>query len=161
MLSGETASGRHPLVAVDAMDRILRATEEHLRSSSVLHEVPASSHAEARAQAAITLARSLDVSAIVVMSKSGRSAEAISKFRPMIPIVAITDDATVWSHLSLYYGVFSLLCSFEGDLENSVVRGMKAATSAGLLKKGSGIVLVTGTEITGGSVISVQAREVR
>ncbi|OGB89093.1 pyruvate kinase [candidate division WOR-1 bacterium RIFCSPHIGHO2_01_FULL_53_15] len=161
MLSGETASGRHPLVAVDAMDRILRATEEHLRSSAQESPVPVSSDAEARAQAAITLARSLDASAIVVMSKSGRSAEALSKFRPMIPIVAITDDAAVWSHLSLHYGVSSLLCSFQGELETCVVRGMKAAVAAGLLKKGKGIVLVTGTEITGGSVISVQAREVR
>lgn len=161
MLSGETASGRHPLVAVDAMDRILRATEEHLRSSNTSEDAPVSSHAQARAQAAITLARSLDASAIVVMSKTGRSAEAISKFRPMIPIIAITDDETVWSHLSVYYGVSSLRCSFKGELEDSVIRGMQAAVSAGLLKKGDGIVLVTGTEITGGSVISVQAREVR
>jgi pyruvate kinase len=161
MLSGETASGRHPLVAVDAMDRILRATEDHLRSAPVLDALPVASHAEARAQAAITLAHSLNASAIVVMSKSGKSAEAISKFRPSIPIVAITDNPSVWSSLSLYYGVSSLVCSFQGDLEDSVVRGMKAATNAGLLSKGDGIVLVTGTEITGGSVISVQAREVR
>jgi pyruvate kinase len=160
MLSGETASGRHPLVAVDAMDRILRATEEHLRSTGRENPIVVSSDAEARAQAAISLAQSLDASAIIVMSKTGRSAQALSKFRPMIPVIAITDDATVWTHLSLCYGVSSLLCSFEGELEASVICGMKAAVSAGLIKKGKGIVLVTGTEITGGSTISVQARNI-
>lgn len=161
MLSGETASGRHPLIAVDAMDRILRATEAHLRATDGNDMLDVSSDVEARAEAAVLLARSLRASAIVVMSKTGRSAQAISKFRPVIPIIAVTDSDTTWKQLSIHYGVSSLLCSFEGELEDSVVRGMRAAVKAGLLKKGKGIVLVTGTEITGGSVISVQAREVR
>ncbi|TSC60019.1 MAG: pyruvate kinase [Candidatus Peregrinibacteria bacterium Greene0416_62] len=161
MLSGETASGRHPLVALDAMDRILRATEGHLRSLDTREAIEASSDAEARAEAAVSLAYSLNASAIVVMTKSGQSAQAVSKFRPMIPVIAITDSEAAWYQLSLHYGISSLWCSFEGELEDSVVRGIKAAVDAGLLQKGKGIVLVTGTEITGGSVISVQAREVR
>ena len=161
MLSGETASGRHPLVAVDAMDRILRATEQHLREINGQDMPKAISDMEARAQSAVLLARSVQATAIVVMTKSGKSAEAISKFRPMIPIIAITDDETIWSQLSIHYGVLSLLCSFKGELEDSVIRGMKAAVAAGLLEKGDEVVLVTGTEITGGSVISIQAREVR
>lgn len=161
MLSGETASGRHPLVAVDAMDRILRATEAHLRTlENGSAEPSVVCEAEARAMSAVSLAASLNASAIVVMSKTGRSAQALSKFRPMIPIITITDNESVWSQLSIHYGVFSLLCSFEGELEDSVVRGMKSALKAGFLRKGQHIVLVTGTEITGGSVISIQVREV-
>lgn len=161
MLSGETASGRHPLMVVDAMDRILGATEEHLRSLGGRDILEASTEAEARAEAAVSLAHSLHASAIVVMTKSGQSAKAVSKFRPMIPIVAITDSRAAWCRLSLHYGISSVHCCFEGEFEDSVVRGMQAAVAAGLLQKGKGIVLVTGTEITGGSVISVQAREVR
>jgi pyruvate kinase len=158
MLSGETASGRHPLVALDAMHRILSTTESHM---SPLMELQVEGATQARAQIAVQLAHSTKADAIVVMTRSGRSAAAISKFRPLVPIIAITEDEQVWGQLALCYGVRSLKCSFAGELESSANRGIQQAKNVGLLRKGMSIVLVSGTEITGGSTISVQARTVQ
>jgi pyruvate kinase len=161
MLSGETASGRHPVVALEAMHRILLATETHMRTQTAETPLAVSNDIEARSQAAVQLAHSIQAEAIVVMTRSGRSAQAIAKFRPNIPVFAITEDECVWGALSLNYGVISIVSSFQGELEESAIRGIHAAKDAGFLRKGMQVVLVSGTEITGGSTISVQARKIQ
>lgn len=160
MLSGETASGWHPSGALDAMDRILRATELRLRSEQTT-VCPILGEVEARAQVAVQLAHSLNVDAIVVMSHSGRSARAVSKFRPHVPIIAITDQRSVWGQLALSYGVSSILSSFAGSPETSANRGIEAAKKTKCIGKGAHIVLVSETDITGGSTISVQPRRIQ
>jgi pyruvate kinase len=160
VLSGETASGKHPIIALEAMHRILIATEKHLHAESFEEFVEVHGAIEARSQAAVQLARSLQAEAIVVMTRSGRSAQALSKFRSQVPVIAITENPHVWAMLSLHYGVMPILSSFKGELEECAVRGIRRAKTLGLLRKKMKIVLVSGTEITGGSVISVQEREV-
>ena len=160
MLSGETASGKHPLIALEAMHRILVATEKHMRTMPKADAPSAQSPTEARAQTAVDLAHSLGAKAIVVMTRSGSSAIAISKFRSLVPVIAVTEDEHVHRALSLSYGIVPIISSFKGSLEASAVRGILTAKKLGLLRKGMSIILVTGTEITGGSTISVQARTV-
>lgn len=160
MLSGETASGRHPCVAIDAMHRILVATEKHLKELRVERRGTPATTGEARALAAVTLATSINVASIVVMTRSGKSAIQISKHRPLIPIIAITEDQRVANRLALHYGIFPIVCSFDGELEDSAIRGLRAAVESGHLTRGEEIVLVSGTRITGGNTISIQARKV-
>jgi pyruvate kinase len=160
MLSGETASGKHPLVAVEAMHRILIATEAHLARFPRQGSDAIRSPGEARAEAAVSLAESTNAAAIVVMTKTGQSAQDVSKFRPRVPIIAVTDAASAQGRLSVHYGVFPLVSAFQGEFEDSVGRGIGKAMSAGLLFGGQEIILVTGTKIKNGTTISVQARRV-
>ncbi len=104
MLSGETARGKFPIACVQAMDRILRETESSgvpftgiVRSSG--------DEREARAEAAVLLARSLPSPVICVMTHSGMSALAVSRFRPGLPIVAFTGDPHVERQLRLARGI--------------------------------------------------------
>lgn len=160
MLSGETAVGKYPRASVEAMDRILRATETHLRRFTTLPPVGVRTESESRAESAVTLAASLPASVIVVITKSGQSARDVAKFRPLVPIIAITDGKHVAGHLSLSYAVFPLVCPFEKEFEATVTNSLAAAVNEGLLRKGDSYVLLTGTQVNGGEVISVQTRKV-
>ena len=104
MLSGETARGKFPVACVQTMDRILQETESsHVPFPGNVR--PSCNAWEARAEAAVLLARSLPSPIICVMTHSGMSARAVSRFRPGFPIIACTDDPGVERRLRLPYGV--------------------------------------------------------
>lgn len=159
MLSGETAGGRHPLTAIDAMDRILRATEEQMsRFSRDLSEDLIHDEREARAEAVVSLANAIGAPAIVVITRRGLSAQEISKFRPCLPIVALTDSPSVQRKLALSYGVFPLVLPFNDDLEDTAHRALRAAADAGFIQAGQQVVLLSDTQTHDGAVASIQVR---
>ena len=93
MLSEETAVGSHPLAAVRIMDRIARQTELDLPYDAWLRErVTAAPDdvAASVAQSAVASTYRLGLRAIVVPTRSGRTARLVSALRPRVPIVAIS-----------------------------------------------------------------------
>lgn len=117
MLSGETAVGEFAVEAVQMMHRIAVTTEESARyreQSDVLHRTHhVSTHADssqAISHAARTIARTLDVRAIVAFTQSGYTARLVSKDRPPVPIYALTPEQHVARRLSLYWGVKPFIC---------------------------------------------------
>ncbi len=143
MLSGETATGKNPLTALDAMDRILRATEEHVARYVPAREVRLSDDEyDARSQATVNLARMTNAAAILVFTRTGRTAQQISKFRPSVPIVACTNDPAVQRKMTLLYGV-SPLCITFSDPESSISCGMQAIRDHGFAAEGERIILVS------------------
>ncbi|MBT3293006.1 pyruvate kinase [Candidatus Peregrinibacteria bacterium] len=158
MLSGETASGKHPPVAVSAMDRILRATETQL-SRFPLEEAAVRDDADAKAQSAVNLAKSSHAKAILVFTRQGFSARRVSKFRPYVPIVALCEDLSVLRKLKLVYGVMPIKIKL-GDIEETVHEGMKKAKDAGILQKGDNIIVISDTRTKGEAVTSIQMRTI-
>ncbi len=159
MLSGETASGKHPVKCVEMMDRILRATEAHNARLSECTEGAVHNEREARAQAAVTLANSSHAEAIVVITKSGQTARELAKFRPRIPVIAFAPTGSVHQKLSLNFGVFPVLAMFT-DPDTTIETGIAAAKKAGLLKKGMRVVLLSDAPAKGGNVSTVQMRTI-
>ncbi len=111
MLSGETASGKHPTLAVAMMDKIIREVEAHvfdlegrLRESSVSNDGEWA-FADAAARAAAILSFALPLKAIVVFTRDGRTANLISEYRPHAPILALTPERRVANRLALEWGV--------------------------------------------------------
>jgi pyruvate kinase len=143
MLSGETATGRHPPVALEAMDRILRATEQHITRFAGPSDIRMSDDEyDARSQAAVNLARTTDAAAILVFTRSGRTAQQVSKFRPNVPIIACTNAQDVQQKMTLLFGVYPLLIRF-GDPEATITNGMNALLQSGLIQSGSKLILVS------------------
>jgi len=143
MLSGETATGKHPPVAVDAMHRLLFATEQHSARFTMHRDVRLQDgEYEARAQAAVSLAESTDSVAILVFTRTGQTAHQVSKFRPRVPIVACTNDKAVQGAMTLNYGTFPLYIEFS-DPETTIKRGMEELQKHGFAGKGDRIILVT------------------
>lgn len=159
MLSGETASGKHPVKCVDMMDRILRATEGHSARLNERPEGAVHNEREARAEAAVTLSHSTDAHAIVVITKSGRTAREIAKFRPRIPVVAFTPTASIRQKLSLNFGIFPVLAAFT-DPETTIKTGIAEAKKAGLLTPGMRVVLLSDAPAGERAVSTIQMRTI-
>lgn len=130
MLSGETATGRHPAEAVATMARLALEAEGSLPEYGDLQQARASTEpsiTEGVAQAATTLARELEASAILTLTESGTTSRAISKHRPSCPILAISTRPELVRRLALNWGVTGLL--FEGSAgdEEKVAFGVERA----------------------------------
>lgn len=161
MLSGETATGRYPFKAVEAMHRILTKTETTLsRFHQGTMQSPIRNDREARADAAVILAKSSDAEALLVFTHTGRTARDVSKFHPYIPIIALTDIPATQRKLALVYGVQPLLLAFGDRPESTVEKGMHMAREKGLIHAGQSVVLLSDTEARNAPVQSVQVREV-
>lgn len=158
MLSGETASGKHPVRALNAMDAILRETEAHL--SPMEHAMCTLSELEGRAEAAVSLAQALHAPAIVVLTRSGKTAQAVSRFRPQMPILAITEDDVVQRQLQIFYGVTPLRSTFSTDPETTITDALKLLVEQRRLRSGEKIVLLADARSGEGTVRTIQVRAV-
>jgi len=117
MLSGETASGDHPLEAVETMVRIAHEVEQtgFMRRPEQGFEL-SRAVAQAVAESACSAAGALKAKAIVVFTQSGSTAALISCFRPQVPIIAFTNSPEIRRRLTLFWGV---RCTEVGIMENT------------------------------------------
>ncbi len=109
MLSGETAVGRYPVAAVQAMDRIICEAETlatPVVSTGVRYR---RTHAHAVCDAAVTLVRDIEADALAAHTRSGRTAQILSKLRPPSPIFALTEREPIARRLALWRGVVPLV----------------------------------------------------
>lgn len=147
MLSAETASGEHPVAAVETMARIALDVETAgLGSKPDAPVLLTPSIAQAVGEAACRAAASLKAKAIAVFTQSGSTAALISRFRPPIPIVAFTNSVAIQCKLSLYWGVKSRSIQILESMEQQVALAEQKLLSAGL-RKGDIIIIIMGTPI--------------
>lgn len=160
MLSGETASGKFPFKALQVMAEVLVETEKGLGGASSLLNLDAVSEDmhQARAAAAVTMAQTLGASAIVVLTRSGRTAQAISGYRSNIPIIACTEDPSVQRKLQMQFGVYPLLVPFSKDPEATVQSAFDKAKKSRILRKKDRVVLVSDVKVHKDVLATVQAR---
>ena len=148
MLSGETAVGDHPVAVVETMDRLIRtieASEEYddLREQRI--PPPGTSNTGALARSARYLARDLGAKAIVVASESGYTARKVTKFRPGVPIVAVTPEESVRRQLALSWGVYPMVDQLgEGGITSVIQRAVDAAFESELIDSGDTLVVLSG-----------------
>jgi pyruvate kinase len=110
MLSGETASGKHPLLAVQMMDRIVREAETGLlpREVGVRAIAPPRDGAPVNQVIAAAACEAATVSgavAICCFTLRGETARLLAEFRPHVPIIAFSPDQAIRRRLALYWGV--------------------------------------------------------
>lgn len=121
MLSGETASGNHPLEAVRTMRSVIEETERHLDYSifTQLDDkqgiVKVSPYLEALGVSSIHIAEKANAQAIIVYTETGGSPIFLSKYRPKLPIIAVTPNSSVYYRLALEWGVFPMLIDEATD----------------------------------------------
>lgn len=149
MLSGETATGKYPVESVLTMDRIVRRTEQAERLwAEPPPDMDLGHAANAIAQAAVTSGRSLhDTAAIVVFTGSGGTARLISDYRPRVPILAFTPEASTYQSLALYWGVIPVLFAPSTPGGESIFIDLDRALLARNLERGARVVIVMGWPI--------------
>jgi len=112
MLSAETATGRYPVKAVQAMAQVIEGAEKYmLRHDRVRHRVEGQfkSQEEAIAMAVMYTANHMKVRAIVALTESGATPLWMSRIRSDIPIYAFTRHAETRRRVTLYRGVYPVL----------------------------------------------------
>lgn len=146
MLSGETAKGRYPALAVQMMVELAREAERALGDYGDLQRMkfPSSqSVTEAVAEAAVMLAREMRAVAIVSLTDSGASPRFVAKYRPPCPIFAVTDSARVQRRLALSWGVTPLLYAGADD-EERIHFAVDHASRCGIARAGDPMVVTWG-----------------
>ncbi|MEK3975817.1 MULTISPECIES: pyruvate kinase [unclassified Psychrobacillus] len=112
MLSGETAAGLYPLEAVQTMDKIARHTEnavDYRANVTKLSKARDVNLTDAIGQAVAHTAINLKVKAVIAPTESGHTAKMISKFRPGVPIIAVTSTVKPSRMLTLVWGVYPIV----------------------------------------------------
>lgn len=151
MLSGETAAGLYPIEALKTMVRIAIRTEQDIDYEQRFKQRMTMSNPDvtnAISHATCTMAGDLNAASIITVTKSGRTARMVSKYRPECPIIGACLTEQVYRQLALSWGVLPLLIEEKSDAEELFDHAVDAAESAGLIEKGDVVVLTAGVPLS-------------
>jgi pyruvate kinase len=152
MLSAETATGKFPVAAVQAMVRIAQEIEDsHILETGPHYDIPIDPGVDgttpterAIAGATVEAVRRLKAPLILTFTSSGSTARVVSSFRPPVPILAITGNPQTYQQLALVWGVIPAVCSREATYAEMMECGREEAVRRGLAKPGDRIVVTAG-----------------
>jgi pyruvate kinase len=159
MLSAETAAGKFPREAVETMERIIKISEDHIPprnpdnydsgeenlSEIIGHLV----HATGKEFHDMYFQADEDNNQIpsvkiLVLTHSGLSARMVSKYRPVVPIIAATSSERSAREMRLIWGVAPLLIPGIDEETNSfkkIQKSTSAALEAGFIEESDTLVI--------------------
>ena len=149
MLSGETANGKYPVESVMMMDDIAKEVESHINNQHRLDD----SLFQSAINHTITniVCRSITVAANVLKAKaivaptiSGHTAKVISKYKPNVPIFALSKNENVIRQLMLYYGIVPLFANRAEESDAIVGDALVQLRDSHLLNVGDTVVVAFG-----------------
>ena len=153
MLSAETASGDYPCEAVEMMVRVAVDVERDPQLKEqffhpLLETCGTRSLTEAIGQAACRVAENVGAAAILAFTQTGSTAALVAKYRPPMPVYAVTPTLAVRRRMALYAGVRSIRVDIEGDTEAQIRSVDAAVIDAGVLNKGDIVVITMGSPLS-------------
>lgn len=150
MLSGETAAGAYPVEALKTMVRIAERTEEDIdyRKKFFGRERDANPDiTDAVCHATCTTALNINAKAIITVTKTGRSARMISRYRPESALLGCTTDERVSRQLSLCWGVNPVKVNEKQEVFGLFEHAVEVCKSRGLLQENDVVVITSGVPI--------------
>ncbi len=154
MLSGETAFGKYPAESVEMMASIIREAEKsnyfRLHPEMMRQQGPMSS-SRAVCHAADITATDVNAKYIVVFTESGYTARVMSKYRPGVPIIALTNHEQTLHRMPLFWGTVPSLVEIKVDLHRDLHNLEAHLKQNGLAKSGDKLVIIAGSSIEEGA----------
>ncbi len=147
MLSGETAIGKYPVRAANTMASIITETEKALPYERILLEKSEQVIAQtddAISYAACYMSQRLGAACIVAYTSSGSTALRVSKYRPKVPILAITPNAKIVRRLVLSWGIEPHLATEPANVDMMFRQAAQLALQTGIAKRGELVVITAG-----------------
>ncbi len=151
MLSAETATGKHPVLVVETMTRIINVAEERIRETLKPSSPPLRTVAGHRATAALAhgaweIARDLCAKAVVCWSQNGGTARYLSQNSFDVPIFAFTSDPVSARRMALYKGVTAVVSEppASGKLSDWNEQTERLLVDLGAVTAGDFLVLLAG-----------------
>lgn len=148
MLSGETAQGKYPVLAVQMMNKIIKKTESHFDYYEILKSKnPKKAHdiTDAISYSAVEVAQDLDAKLIVAATSSGFTAKALSLYKPKQKVIAITYSVATQRRMPLLWGVIPCLVKKFNSTDDMLSIVEKIILEKKLVKKDDFVVIVGGT----------------
>jgi pyruvate kinase len=157
MLSGETASGMHPIEAVRTMARIVDEIEKsaYYRTNIEVPTIELAVTTNAIARAAVDAARAMKIRTIVVVSDSGGAARLVSEYRPDANIVCLTTNEVTFRRLALFWGVTPVLVGPSASTEELVDRVEATLIERNLALPGENVLITMAVPVGGGMQTNV------
>jgi len=150
LLSGETAVGDFPVEAIKIMASIAENVENSSLCRLNYYEMPANGDicredSQIIANATISMLEQTNVAAVVAFTRSGFTARLISKGKPSVPVIAISDSQVICDRLNLLWGVYPFYMEFGTNFtEEFLARLDSFLVEKTFIKKGEKIIITGG-----------------
>ena len=152
MLSGETTIGVNPVRVVEVMAKIVEQAERDAFAMDMYHgmiyDAGLSDVTNAICDAACRSAGDLHAKAVIAVTKSGDTARGVSKYRPIMPIVAATPEIKTYHQLSLSWGVVPVHSIMQKDADALFRHAVDCAKQIDLVASGDIVVITSGIPVT-------------
>ena len=147
MLSGETAAGKYPVEALHTMKTIAERAERDIDYNKRFFSRDAVQNPDITSAISHTTAIDLAAAAIITVTKSGKTARMLSKYRPKCPIIGCTPVEKVARQINLSWGVQPLLIGEENNTDDLFEHAVDAAKRHGYVKDGEVTVITAGVPL--------------
>ena len=146
MLSGETAAGKYPILAVETMAKIAESTERSINYKKRFYtsDFRIKNSVDAISHATCGVSIDLNAKAIVACSLSGMTARMISRHRPPAVIIGLTTNESTWRRLALSWGVIPAMCEKYSSTDVLFYMAKSKAKSELSLRRGDKVVITGG-----------------
>lgn len=163
MLSGETASGKYPVEAVQTMSAIAEQAEKDLSQRGVI-DVPLSENCDIRefmAYSAIEATEKLGVKGIITDSTTGNTARMLAAFRGPHPVLAICYNEKLQRLLNLSYGVIPVYQKEHIGTEELFLAAVRMLRQKGYIELDDRIAYLSGNIGAGGGTKFLEINNVK
>jgi pyruvate kinase len=145
MLSAETASGKYPVEAVQMMAKIIEEAEKSIREFPRPSMQEKLKVAETVAELVCHASRELHMRLIAVFTHSGFTARLVSRYRPLVPIIAFSPEAAIRRRMALIWGVMPAEIKNLQKIDRLAEISEERLLEEKLVRKGDVIGIVAGT----------------
>jgi pyruvate kinase len=150
MLSGETASGSYPVESVLTMSKIAENIENSLDYNEILkakYVLGINPITDAISFAVCRTCLDLKATAIITATSSGYTAFAVSRFRPIAPIIAVTEKESVMRKMALYWGVYPLKMDKMTSTDQIIQTSVDKAMEKDYIENGDVVIITAGVPV--------------
>lgn len=147
MLSGETAAGKYPVESVKTMAEVVLTAENE---KYLIPHYEIASHAEISetiSYSSFRTAQIIGANAILTPTTSGYTARMVAKYRPDVPVVALSSKERVLNQLMLTYGVIPVKIDELPDFESLLSACLDAVRDKGIVSEGDTVVVTAGLPV--------------
>ena len=149
MLSGETAAGQYPLETLQMMSAIIEKVEEETDSGWTAQRTqPGNDTTGAVCEAAAHASAALHAKAIACFTESGNTALKLAKFRPPVPIIALTIHEHIARRLQLAWGVQAMVIERRENTDELIEQTDTLLERFGEISRGDTVVVTLGAPVS-------------
>lgn len=161
MLSGETASGKNPELAVKMMAQVCEQTEKHIEPFALIDCDLNNTIEDIVSQSAVVASNTPNIKAIVAYTNSGVSAGLISRYRPKVDIIGATPNDMVYRQMELRWGVKPLLTSEFNTIDEMFEIANELVKKNKIAKVNDAVVITCGTPKKRGGTNLIKIAQVK